>query len=105
METNTKPDNRTHVQKRKDERKEALRDYIASRNYLEAIERDLDRDIAADEVPVVKFKTETRLKLLNKILPDVAENRTEIDAGSDLLGVLVALGSGNRRLADNPPVA
>ena len=101
MSDNSKPDNRTHLQKRQAERKEALRDYIASRNYLEYVERDLNRDIPADELPVVKFKTETRLKLLSKILPDVLETKNEHEAGGDLLSVLSSLGSRNRT-ASNP---
>ena len=77
MSDGTKPDNRTHAQKRHAERREAMREWLAGRGYLDQIGKDLDRDIADDELPVVKFKTETRLKLLAKILPDVTESKNE----------------------------
>lgn len=72
LKEKTKTDNRTHAQKRKEEKKEALRDYITGRNYIDQINNDLKRDdITNEELPVIKFKTETRLKLLNKVLPDL----------------------------------
>lgn len=68
----TKREGKTYAQKRREERKLALRDYVEGQQYLIAINRDLDRnDITTEELPVIKFKTETRLKLLNKVLPDL----------------------------------
>jgi hypothetical protein len=66
----------SYADKRRDEKKQALREYLQGQKYVEAIHKDLEREIADAELPVVKFKTETRLKLLNKVLPDVA--RTEL---------------------------
>lgn len=71
MSEKPKPDNRTHAQKRIAERQDAMREFMAQRGYLEQIEADISREISADELPQVKFKTETRLRLLAKILPDL----------------------------------
>lgn len=70
MTGNDKPDNRTHAQKRIAERQAAMREFLAARGYIEQIEADLSREIGTDELPTIKFKTETRLKLLAKVLPD-----------------------------------
>ena len=61
----------SYAKRRKAEQADALRERIKAANYLTDIEKDLNRFIDADELPVVKFKTETRLKLLSKILPDL----------------------------------
>lgn len=66
----------TYAEKRREEKRAALREYLLGHNYLESIHRDLNREITEDDLPVVKFKTETRLKLLAKCLPDLA--RTEL---------------------------
>ena len=67
----------TYADKRRAEKKQALRDYIQGQKYIEAIHKDLENNaLTEDDLAVVKFKTETRLKLLNKVLPDVA--RTEL---------------------------
>lgn len=66
-----KENSRTYAEKRKEERRDALREYIKGHHILEAINHDLERDIDNEQLPVVKFKTETRLKLLAKVLPDL----------------------------------
>lgn len=66
-----KEKSRTYAEKRREEKRDALREFVSGQRLLEAINRDLDRDISDTELPVVKFKTETRLKLLNKVLPDM----------------------------------
>lgn len=75
-----KPDNRTAAQKRRAEYQEALREHLRNSGLLQAIQEDLSRDLTPDEIQVVKFKTETRLKLLGKILPDLKESMV---GGSD----------------------
>jgi hypothetical protein len=57
--------------KRRLEKQEALRGFLEGQKYIEAIHRTLESNIAPDELPIIKFKTETRLRLLNKILPDL----------------------------------
>lgn len=93
-----KTDNRTNAQKRREEKKTALREFLSGQKYIEAINADLARDyIAPDELPTIKFKTETRLKLLNKVLPDLkAVEHTGEDGGAMKIInriELVALGS------------
>ena len=68
---NEKQKSMGYADKRRAEKKDALREFITAKQYLNAIDRDLERDILPDELQTVKFKTETRLKLLNKILPDL----------------------------------
>lgn len=87
-------DNRTHAQKRRAEAQEALREFIASKEYIRHIDADLDRDITSDELPVVKFKTETRLKLLAKLLPDLSENKSDLNVSGNLTGIIAGLGKG-----------
>ncbi len=84
MTTMSKPDNRTHAQKRQAERREAMREFLVAKGLLEQIGADLDREITGDELAVVKFKTDTRLKLLAKILPDVQETEHKGDAENPL---------------------
>ena len=78
-----------------------LRDYLRTRKYLDAINRDLDReDITPEQLPIIKWKTETRLKLVNKELPDVSAvkvdqtvnanvtiDAAQIDARLKMLGI------------------
>jgi len=66
-----KENSRTYAEKRKEERRAALRDFIQGHHILQEINRDLSRDINETDLPVVRFKTETRLKLLAKVLPDL----------------------------------
>ena len=61
----------SYADKRRLEKQEALRGFLEGQKYIEAIHRTLDADIMSDELQVIKFKTETRLKLLSKILPDL----------------------------------
>lgn len=67
----------TYGEKRREEKRKALREYLTGHAYLRDIHADLSRtDITEEQLPVIKFKTETRLKLLAKCLPDLA--RTEL---------------------------
>ena len=66
----------TYAEKRREEKRAALREYLLGHTYLRDIHSDLNRQVTEDELAVVKFKTETRLKLLAKCLPDLA--RTEL---------------------------
>lgn len=68
--------------KRRAERQEALREFLQGQKYIEAIHNTLDSVITNDELQAIKFKTETRLKLLNKVLPDLKaiEQTTELHA-------------------------
>jgi len=66
-----KENSRTYAEKRREEKRDALREFVSGQRLLEAINNDLGRDLTGEELPVVKFKTETRLKLLAKVLPDL----------------------------------
>jgi len=57
--------------KRRAESKEALKEFLQGQKYIEAIHATLDMPISNDELKAIKFKTETRLKLLAKVLPDL----------------------------------
>jgi len=77
---NTKPkDSTTYGEKRRQERQEALREFLQGQKYIEAIHNTLELDITNDELPAIKFKTETRLKLLNKVLPDLKAIEQTVD--------------------------
>ena len=89
-------DNRTHAQKRRAEAQEAMRELTQSRGYLQQIDADLTRDITQDELPTVKFKTETRLKLISKLLPDLTESKSDLNISGTLTGILAGMGSGPR---------
>jgi hypothetical protein len=80
---NNKPkDAMTYGDKRRAERQEALREFLQGQKYIEAIHNTLEMPISNDELQAIKFKTETRLKLLNKVLPDLKaiEQTTELHA-------------------------
>ena len=70
--------------KRREERQEALREFLQGQKYLEAIHNTLDSDITNDELQVVKFKTETRLKLLSKVLPDLKAIEQTVDMNANV---------------------
>lgn len=74
----------SYADKRRAERKEALREFLQGQKYIEAIHATLDNPLANDELAVAKFKTETRLKLLAKVLPDL--KAVEVSADDDTLG-------------------
>lgn len=74
----------SYADKRRQEKAKALREFLEGQKYIEAIERDLNRDIQSDELQQVKFKTETRLKLLSKVLPDLKAIEHSGDADSPL---------------------
>jgi len=79
-------DTMTYADKRRAERKEALREQLQGQKYIEAIHATLDMPIANDELAVAKFKTETRLKLLAKVLPDL--KAVEVSADDDTLAAV-----------------
>jgi len=77
---NTKPkDAMTYGDKRRQERQEALREFLQGQKYIEAIHATLEMPISNDELQAIKFKTETRLKLLNKVLPDLKAIEQTVD--------------------------
>lgn len=81
MAENDKPDNRTAAQKRRAEYQEAQREHLRTLGLLQQIESDLS-GVTPETLQVVKFKTETRLKLLAKVLPDLKESAvTGADGG------------------------
>ena len=61
----------SYADRRRAEKKEALREFLEGQKYIEAIHSTLEKAITNEDLPVEKFKTETRLKLLNKVLPDL----------------------------------
>jgi len=65
--------------KRRAERQEALREFLQGQKYIEAIHATLEMPISNDELQAIKFKTETRLKLLNKVLPDLKAIEQTVD--------------------------
>ena len=80
----------TYGDKRRAEKKEALREFLQGQKYIEAIHNTLEMPIANDELAVAKFKTETRLKLLAKVLPDLkaVEVSTDDETLSNIYGWL-----------------
>ena len=76
----------SHADKRRAERKEALRELLEGQKYIQAIHNTLDMPLANDELAVAKFKTETRLKLLAKVLPDL--KAVEVSADDDTLAAV-----------------
>ena len=73
----------SHADKRRAERKEALREQLQGQKYIEAIHNTLEAQITNENLAVEKFKTETRLKLLAKVLPDL--KAVEVSADDDTL--------------------
>lgn len=45
------------------------------------------------------------LGLLKKCVPDMTENKTDLDVGGNLLSILSSLGRAGSSKADDPPVA
>jgi hypothetical protein len=69
---NTKENSHTYAERRKIEKQEVLREFIRGHNYLQKIHDDVENnEITSDNLQIIKFKVETRLKLLGKILPDL----------------------------------
>lgn len=82
MEQKDKPDNRTLAQKRRAEFQEQQREYLRGLGLMQQIQADIDV-VTNENLPVLKFKTETRLKLLQKVLPDLREDAiTGADGGA-----------------------
>lgn len=79
-----KPDNRTVAQKRRAEYQEQQREYLRGLGLIEKISQDCDGEIDIEKLPEIKFKTETRLKLLSKILPDLKENAVTGENGGEV---------------------
>jgi len=76
----------SYADKRRAERKEALREFLQGQKYIEAIHATLDNPLTSDELGVAKFKTETRLKLLAKVLPDL--KAVEVSADDETLSAV-----------------
>lgn len=76
---------KTYAEKRRDEKKQSLREFIEAQQYLHAINKDLERNILPEELNVVRFKTETRMKLLGKILPDLKAIEHSGDSNAPLI--------------------
>lgn len=74
----------SYADKRRQERQETLREFLQGQKYIELIHQTLDATITNDELPVIKFKTETRLKLLNKVLPDLKAVEMSSDENNPL---------------------
>lgn len=72
MSEKGKPDNRTTAQKRRAEYQEQQREHLRSLGLMQQIQADME-SVTTETLPVVKFKTETRLKMLAKVLPDMKE--------------------------------
>lgn len=79
-------DSTTYGEKRRAEKKEALREFLQGQKYLEAIHATLEKPLTNDELQVEKFKTETRFKLLAKVLPDL--KAVEVSADDKTLGAI-----------------
>lgn len=76
---------KTYAEKRRDEKKQSLREFIEAQQYLHAINNDLSRTISPEELNVVRFKTDTRMRLLGKILPDLKAIEHSGDANAPLV--------------------
>ena len=76
----------TYGDKRRAERKEALRELLEGQKYIQAIHATLDKALTNEDLPVERFKTETRFKLLAKVLPDL--KAVEVSADDDTLGTI-----------------
>ena len=76
----------SYADKRRAERKEALREFLQGQKYIEAIHATLEKPLTNDELGVEKFKTETRFKLLAKVLPDL--KAVEVSADDDTLAAV-----------------
>ena len=90
----------TYGDRRRLESQLALRETLPGKEYLAAINDDLSREIGNEELPVVRFKTETRLRLLNKVLPDLkAVEHTGADGGAIMLAAMNLRGLSDAELA------
>jgi hypothetical protein len=83
MADNDKPDNRTAAQKRRAEYQEQQREHLRSLGLMQQIQADMEA-VTPETLGVIKFKTETRLKLLAKVLPDLKESAVTGPDGSEL---------------------
>jgi hypothetical protein len=84
-----KENSHTYAERRKHEKQEALREFIRGHNYLQKIHNDVeDPELTTDTLPVVKFRVETRLKLLGKILPDLKAVELSGDAENPVQTVI-----------------
>ena len=83
-EQKEKPDIRTAAAKRRASFQEEQREYLRGLGLMRQIQSDLE-SVTGESLPVVKFKTETRLKLLAKILPDTREVELTGPEGGELV--------------------
>lgn len=78
-----KPDNRGHAARRRAEAQEAMRERLRGMNLIHEIDKDLQATITREDLPIVEFRTKTRLSLLDKILPSLkAVELTGEDGGA-----------------------
>ena len=78
-----KPDNRTVAQKRRAEYQERQREFLRGMGLIAAIKADLEAEHEDDKLPIVKWRNDTRLKLVNKILPDLKQTEVANADGED----------------------
>lgn len=70
-------DSRNHATRRRQERQEALREYLSERAKLSQIIDNIEKmenegaAMEAQELQALKYATESRIKLLAKYLPDL----------------------------------
>ncbi len=57
------------------------------------------------EVEMKPTQVTAALGLLKKCVPDMTENKTDLDVGGNLLSILSSLGRAGSSKADDPPVA
>lgn len=64
------PDKKTYAQRRKEERKEELRELLRGSEYLRQLHEMMGANLSAEDVPAARLKAEIAFKLLAKCLPD-----------------------------------
>ena len=72
-QSKSKRDNRTVAQKRRAEYQESQRQHLRGKGLVNAICKDIEAKHSDADLPLVKWRNDTRLKLLNKILPDLKQ--------------------------------
>lgn len=63
--------------RRRAESQTAMRERLQGYGLLQQIKKTIDSEISKDDLAAEQFKTQTRLKLLNKILPDLSSTTIE----------------------------
>lgn len=78
-----KRDNRTVAQKRRAEYQEQQREYLRGLGLVREVMNDIEIEHDEKALPLVKWRNETRLKLINKILPDLKQTEVTQPDGED----------------------